>query len=746
MSDARRYFAPCPAGIESLLADELRALGLRGVRPQRSGVLFTGRTADGLKALFWTRLASRVLLTLAEVDASSADALYDAVKELPWEEHLRAGGTIAVDASGVNDELRNTQFTAVKVKDAIADRFREKFGRRPSVDVSSPDVRVNVALRATKATISIDLAGEPLHRRGYRTPGVQVAAPMKETLAAAVVALAGWPKVAAAGGAFVDPMCGSGTLAIEAALAAADIAPGLLNPRRSVERWLGFDRGAWDRLIDQAHERREAGLAKLPPILASDGDPKAIEIARTCIRRAGLEGRITLELRELASFDLPKGGAPGLVCTNPPWGERLSERSELPALYDVLAARLRGAEGWRLAVVSPDPDLAEGLHLAQKRTVSVGSGKGVATVTMFEIGAKAVAVKSEPKRRERNDRDRGASAAPARKAPADLPAVDATDFVNRLGKMSKHLGKWARKAGVGCYRVYDADLPEFALAIDMYAGDGPDEGKRWVYVAEYAAPGHIDEDKAAARLEAAVAAIPEVLGVPAEAVFVKRRERQRGSAQYDKLSACHVTGVVSESGLLFEVNFTDYLDTGLFLDHRDTRGWLGELASGKRFLNLFAYTGTATVHAAAGKAANTTTVDLSATYVSWARRNLALNGIADTKHEFVQADTITWLEQAAAEGREFDLVFCDPPTFSNSKRMDGTWDVQRDHAGLLLAIERVLAPGGQIVFSNNRRSFKLDADALAGAGLVATDVTGRTIPKDFERRPNVHNCWSIERG
>jgi 23S rRNA (guanine2069-N7)-methyltransferase / 23S rRNA (guanine2445-N2)-methyltransferase len=712
---------------------------LRGVRPQRSGVLFSGRLIDGYRALLWTRLATRVLLTLGEVGATSADDLYAGIKAMPWEDHVSPTGTIAIDAAGVNHALRNTQFTAVRVKDAIADRLREASGERPSVDTAHPDLRVNVAVRRDRATVSLDLAGQPLHRRGYRAHGVQVEAPMKETLAAAVLAYAGWSEIASAGGGLVDPMCGSGTLAIEAALAAGDVAPGLLRPDHPVVRWLGHDSEAWSRLMAEAERRRGAGRDAIPPVVASDSDARAVEVARDCVRRAGLEGVVEVLCRDLTHAEPPASrdadDPAGLIATNPPWGLRLSRPGELLALYTRLAtvARQRFG-GWRLAVVSPDPGLAGGLRLEPQRSAELGTGKGATRVTVFEVPASPS----------------GRAGAAGTSGPEILPAPRAADpataaFENRLRKMAKHWGTWARRNEVGCYRVYDADLPDYAVAIDVYAGAGPDTGKRWVHIAEYAPPPGIDPSKASARLADVLDAVPAILGVDPSAVFLKRRERQRGTAQYERVSKKGVTGIVDEAGLLFEVNFTDYLDTGLFLDHRETRAWLRELAEGMRFLNLFAYTGTATVHAAAGQAASTTTVDLSANYLEWAERNMLRNGFSEARHVREQADVLLWLRKAKTAGREFDLVFCDPPTFSNSKRMRDTWDVQRDHVTLLTAIERVLAADGQILFSTNKRRFDLDVESLERSGLTADDVTARTVPRDFERRSAPHHCWMVRR-
>lgn len=735
MSSAYAFFAPCPRGVEPLLADEFRRLRLPGVRPQRGGVLFSGALADAYRALLWSRLASRVLLSLSAVDAADADELYAGVREIAWEDHVAPEGTIAVDASGMSDTLRNTQFTAVRVKDAIADRFRDRFGVRPGVDTADPDLRVNVVLARGKARVSIDLSGEPLHRRGYRQSGIQVAAPMKETLAAALLEVAGWRGIAREGGGFADPLCGSGTIAIEAAMAATDTAPGLLRNRWGFDRWLGHDEEAWSALLDEADERCETGRGCAVPVLASDADPAAVEIAEACVRRAGLAGVVRVERRRLADAVPPAGAATGLVACNPPYGERLSAREGLPALYDELAERMRCAfSDWTLAVITPDDTLAAGLGERPERVHELYNGKILAPVSVFApFGADAHEAVRAPKSGLHEPAGASVSA----------PDPSAEAFENRLRKMAKHLGTWARRTGVTCYRVYDADLPDYNVAVDVYEGAAADLGRRFVHLAEYAPPSGIDPGKAAERLEWARVAAARVLGAEPEDVFVKRRERQRGTSQYERVARSGVNATVAENGLLFEVNLSDYLDTGLFLDHRDTRAWLRELAGGTRFLNLFAYTGTASVCAAAGGAVSTTTVDLSATYLDWAGRNLALNGVSGPQHSRVQADVTRWLDQARRLGNRYELVFCDPPTFSNSKRMSESWDVQRDHVALIRAAARLLADDGTLVFSCNRRRFTLDEVALAGEGLAVRDVTRRTIPKDFERTPHVHACWTI---
>lgn len=322
----------------------------------------------------------------------------------------------------------------------------------------------------------------------------------------------------------------------------------------------------------------------------------------------------------------------------------------------------------------------------------------------------------------------------------------AEQFAARLKKVAKDKRKWARKNDIWCYRVYDADLPDFSLAIDRYDGVWKSEGQSALCIAEYQAPKTVDPAKALARWEDAVDITVAVLGVPRERVFLKTRRREKGGGQYvdQQKSACKM--YTEESGNVFEVDMGSYLDTGIFLDHRMTREMVGSMAEGKHFLNLFAYTGTCTVHAAVGGALSTRTVDLSQTYLAWARRNMALNGFEGPKHKFVHADVLQWLDQACQGRKRYGLIFVDPPTFSNSKSMGkNTWSVQRDHVALLTRVAKLLAPGGRAVFSCNLRSFKPDYEALLAEGVVLEDVTAKTIPYDFERNPRIHCCYIVRR-
>lgn len=305
-------------------------------------------------------------------------------------------------------------------------------------------------------------------------------------------------------------------------------------------------------------------------------------------------------------------------------------------------------------------------------------------------------------------------------------------FANRLAKMHKHFGKWARRQGITCYRVYDNDIPGTPLAIDIY--------ENIVHVAEYARDHGMEPEEHAAWLDGCLKVISEVLDVSPELIYLKYRQRQKGLRQYERFARTGAEYIVRENGLRFLIKPADYLDVGLFLDHRNTRQMVRQEASGKRVLNLFAYTGSFTVYAAAGDSAETLTVDMSNTYLEWADRNLSLNGFSGKNNRLLQADVLAWLEQPPRE--QFDLIVLDPPTFSNSKRMDDTLDIQRDHVMLLNRTLRFCAPGGTLYFSTNYRRFNLWEEEIRASDI--RDISGKTVPEDF-RNKKIHRCYRIRK-
>ena len=712
------FVATTPLGAADLLAAELTALGIGPFRERPWGVTWTGELADAYRVCLWSRVASRVFLRLHAGPAPTPEALYASALEIDWTLHLPPEATLAVDFDAVRSAITHTQFGALKVKDAIVDQLRERRGVRPNIDTRRPGVRVSVRVVDDAAVFSIDLAGEGLHRRGWRGEGV--AAPLKENLAAALLLRCGWPEIAAGGGGFVDPMCGSGTLPIEAALIASDSAPGLSREYFGFLGWGGHDANLWQTLRAEASARR--ATSRFPPglILASDHDPHAVVVAKAAVIASGVAELVQIDRRPLGAVQPP--AATGLFLVNPPYGERLGDADKLRALYAEIGAVLKANfAGWHAGVLTGNPALGREIKIEARRTHRLFNGAIEAKLLRFQV---------EPENYTREFR-------PGRLPPVD-PARSASPgaqmFANRLRKNLDALGKWARREQVACWRAYDADMPEYSFAIDIYGN-----GERYACVQEYAAPPTVQEEKVRNRRAEAVSVLPQVLGLDADHIWFRTRRRNKGADQYNKLASEQEFHEVAEGGLKFLVNFDDYLDTGLFLDHRLTRARLREMTRGRRFLNLFGYTGTASVYAASGGAASTATVDLSRTYLDWAHRNLVLNGYAGREHVLIQADVLEWVRTAPAGG--WDVVFLDPPTFSNSKRMTGTLDVQRDHVGLLISAARLLGPDGVLVFSTNYTRFELDHSALPG--LIVEDISKATIPKDFERNARIHRCFLL---
>ncbi|RAU45458.1 MULTISPECIES: bifunctional 23S rRNA (guanine(2069)-N(7))-methyltransferase RlmK/23S rRNA (guanine(2445)-N(2))-methyltransferase RlmL [unclassified Pseudomonas] len=751
MSDRYELFLTCPKGLESLLAEEATALGLQDTREHTSTIRGIADMETAYRLCLWSRLANRVLLVLKRFAMKNADDLYHGVHDIDWADHLEPDGTLAVEFSGHGSGIDNTHFGALKVKDAIVDKLRTPDGERPSIDKLNPDLRVHLRLDRGEAILSLDLSGHSLHQRGYRLQ--QGAAPLKENLAAAVLIRSGWPRIAAEGGALADPMCGVGTFLVEAAMIAADIAPNLKRERWGFSAWLGHVPALWRKLHDEALARAEAGLARPPLwIRGYEADPRLIQPGRNNVERAGLSDWIKIYQGEVATFEpRPDQNQKGLVICNPPYGERLGDEASLLYLYQNLGERLRQAcLNWEAAVFTGAPDLGKRMGIRSHKQYAFWNGALPCKLLLIKVrpdqfvtgerlspeqrqAAREQAV-SDPLPEGLQARALNKNGNPIKPAPA--PAVEQPRlseggqmFANRLQKNVKGLSKWVKREGIDCYRVYDADMPEYAMAIDLYHD--------WVHVQEYAAPKSIDPQKASIRMYDALAAIPQALNIDKSHVVVKRRERQSGTKQYERQSAQGKFNEVNEGGIKLLVNLTDYLDTGLFLDHRPMRMRIQREAQGKRFLNLFCYTATATVHAARGGARSTTSVDLSKTYLDWARRNLSLNGFSD-RQRLERGDVMAWLESSRDE---YDLIFIDPPTFSNSKRMEGVFDVQRDHVQLIdLAMAR-LASGGVLYFSNNFRKFQMEEHVPQR--YAVEEITAQTIDPDFARNGKIHRAWKI---
>lgn len=715
------WFASCPKGLEALLASELAELGAVKTRETVAGVYAEGDMAFAYRACLWSRLANRILMPLDKTPVDSADDLYRGVAAIPWEEHLTPNEAIAVDFIGTNDAIRHTKFGAQQVKDAIVDRLQSHYSARPNVDLKHPDLRINVRLAKDQANISLDFSGDSLHKRGYRV--AMVPAPLKENLAAALLLRAGWPEIAASGGALLDPLCGSGTLLIEGAMMVADIAPGLNREQFGFHGWKQYEPDLWQELRQEALARCEQGLAKeLPEIRGYDKDTRAVSAAQENIACAGLEKWVRVMAKPIQAFKKPTHREidNGLIICNPPYGERWGDMEELRPLYQTLGeVAKRECPGWRLAVITGNADLAGELRLRAEKKYQFFNGTIPSQLLLFQL-------------RSVTD-EQPSQTSPYQKSLSD----GAQMFANRLKKNARKLAPWLDKSGVSCYRLYDADMPEYAVAVDIY-----DEA---IHVQEYAPPAKIDEEQANRHLSEVRQALLSLYPGSRGKLFFKERRRQKGDSQYQPVKSRQQRNqrdgsvfVVTEGSCRFEVNLSDYLDSGLFLDHRPVRRLLGEMAAGKRFLNLFCYTAAATVHAALGGAASSLSVDMSNSYLEWASRNFVLNKLDQMRHQLMRADCLDWL--AKGQG-EFDLIFLDPPTFSNSKKMEGVLDIQQDHPRLIAQAMAILARGGTLVFSNNYRKFELSGSVTAD--YLVENITAQTFDPDFQRNQKIHNCWLI---
>ena len=712
MSQKLTLFSTCPKGVEDLLAGECEQQGLTGISTVPGGVHCCGMLKNAYSLCLWSRVASRVLLKLHEFPVNTHDDLYHGVQAVDWSQHIQHDGSFAVDVHTAHREISNSHYATLKIKDAVVDQFKQALNQRPNVERNRPDIRLNAYIDKKNCTLYLDLSGEALHIRGYRQQSG--AAPLKENLAAAVLLRAHWPQLAVENRPLLDPLCGSATLLVEAAYMAAGMAPGLLRDYFGFFRWKQHQPDTWEQLLADASALIDK--TRVPRLIGIEKSYKVACIARENIEAAGFEGII--EVKQADSVDVVSGlfETAGLIVTNPPYGKRIGDDKQLKSLYLALGRKLKsGFPGWNVALLTASHELAKffGLRAHHKNTLYNGPLK--CTLYHYRIReSKAFAPEIE--------------AADSQTSSTD----DADMFANRLSKNIKHLSRWLRKENISCYRVYDADIPQYAVAVDIY-GD-------WIHVQEYEPPRSVDQVKAFIRLNEAVDVISRVLDVDQNRIVLKTRKRQSGKDQYLRQDDAGESLIASEYGLNFRINLKDYLDTGLFLDHRLTRRLIASLSNKKSFLNLFAYTGTATVYAAAGGASSTTTVDMSNTYLAWAQENLKLNKLAGKQHKFIREDCIKWLTDAKNKGERYQLIFLDPPTFSNSKRMDHTLDIRRDHVELIDQAMSVLDDDGLLIFSSNARGFKLDEKRLDEFAL--RDITRMTTSEDFRRKP-AHVCWCL---
>lgn len=706
-----QFLALTSPGIEILLADEIKELGAESVTQKPEGVYFQAPLSLGYKICLWSRMATRILLKLGEGDANNAEELLATSSKVAWSEVFDQSQTFAIDFVGKSEEIRNSQFGGLTVKDAIVDHFRDQGLPRPSVQKTDPDIRFQARLLRNEVVLYLDFSGRGLFQRGYRQD--TGAAPLKENLAAAMIKRSGWLDDTSKP--LVDPMCGSGTVVIEAVSMAAGMAPAIERHSWGFENWLGHEADAFNEALANAIEISEKGLAECAvKVFGSDIDHRVLKTAQQNARNSGLQHLIEFSCKDSNKLN-NSYGQPGTILFNPPYGERIGELPELVETFASLGQKFKSQFiDWRIAILTANVELLAMLKLATFKRYKLKNGPLDCQLALYNIDEKQVAKDAANPQAQFEQKD--------------------SAFANRLTKNRKNLKSWLKKEAIDCYRLYDADIPEYNVAIDIYG--------EYLVIHEYAAPATIAEDKAAKRLQEVIYFAPKVLDIPTSKVILKTRAKQKGKNQYQKVNKTQQSFWVNEYGAQLKVNLWDYLDTGLFLDHRKTRQILAGKAKQKRLLNLFAYTGSVSLQAALHGASEVTTVDMSNTYLEWAQDNFAQNKLNGHKYQFVQADCLKWLKDCK---QQYDVIFIDPPTFSNSKRMEDSFDVQRDHMSIISDALKCLAEGGEIMFTNNKRNFKIDQAKIEELGLSAQNISDQTRDKDFARNKHIHNSWLIKR-
>ena len=700
-------FVSCPKHLELLLRDELLSLGASEVSEGLAGVHLTATSDVMLKAVMWSRLANRIYIKLSSVHCANKKELYNAAMSIDWAKQCQEiPRTVSLKFNGTNKELKNTHFSSQVTKDAICDQLNDEFGIRPKVVKSDGHLSVYLRLKFKQVDIYQDITGHSLHQRGYR--GTNTLAPLKENLAAAVLIRAGWPEAAKNSHNLIDPMCGSGTLLTEGWLMACDMAPNLNLKSHALFSWIHFDSHKWTQMMLDAEARAALGMENYKgQMIGVDHHKDSIAQANGNLENMPHNKRISFQYQTLDKFRIPPRN--NIIVCNPPYGVRLQKNylSSWIHLRDWLKTKVTDAKA---AVLTPDE--AKGWLLGFRGTGSYSLLNGAIPIQLRLFNVNKDTQLNVPE---------GQLFA--------LPA-SAQMLANRLKKNQNSLNHWLEKEGIEAYRLYDADLPEYAVAIDCY--------QNHVHIQEYKAPKTIESKKALAHLNHVMLAVQSVIQPKHEKIHLKTRQIQKDKDQYDKFNEQEDRFVINEQGRKYLVDLEQYLDTGLFLDHRWLRNQVQKISANKKVLNLFSYTGAISVAAAKGNATAVTSVDTSKTYQKWAEENFALNALRNAKHEFVRCDVMKFLQRTKDQ---FDLIIADPPTFSNSHSRDEDWEVQKDQSVLINACMNLLASDGVLYFSCNFRKFVLDIDIEEKYSVE--DITKKSFDPDFSNS-KIHRCYQIK--
>ena len=758
-----QLLATCAFGLESLLRRELESLQLPAKVVEPGRVAFEGDHRAILKSNLWLRTADRILIKVGDFPAPNFDALFESTRDLDWTPYIAADGQFPVSGRCIRSQLTSVPACQRAIKKAIAQSLLRDF-QHTELPENGASFRVDFTLLKDHATLTIDTTGVGLNRRGYHQAGSSPQ--IKETLAAALIMLSYWRS----GRPLVTPFCRGATIAIEAAMIGLNRAPGL-GRSFACEDWSTESLSLSRELRNEAESQSEDKLETR--ILAFDHDDRMLTKARANAKFAGVTEAIHFDRADLHQIRNQRRF--GCLVAVPPAEEHFSSIRERDDYYHQLPDLFRRLPTWSHYVLADFRKLESLLGRPADRRRKLYSGGAPMTYFQFH-GPKPVT--NSPHNGEKDPEDSASNTSNAATANGsnataevhrkghDLAETKDTDphhqtkhepryehasgpaafgelstksreqaelFASRIRKRAKHLRKWPTKRGITCYRIYERDIPEIPLVVDLYEDS--------IHITEYDRPHERDPAEHGNWLDLMAQTAADGLNVSKQNIYLKRRGRQKGKTQHDKVAETFLRKEVREGGLKFLVNLADYVDTGLFLDHRITRGMVRDQAKGKHFLNLFCYTGSFTVYAADGDAKSTVSVDLSRNYLDWAKSNLAINGLDGDQHQFIHQDTMQFIQDHPVKPT-YDLVVIDPPTFSNSKRTEKDWTVQGQAEQLLERVLPLVIPGGVIYFSTNFRRFKFQPENLDLS--EAHEISRQTVPEDFRNR-RIHRCWRLVR-
>lgn len=703
------FVSTCAAGLEDLVTDELTSFGAEISSSRKGEVRWSATLEAGYRTCLWSRFSSRLILVLSEFTIDTTDDLYEAATTITWEDHLSVDDSFAVDcvrtASG---PVTNSMYGALRIKDGIVDRFRERHRIRPSVQTQRPNVRVYLQVHGTRALLGLDLSGEGLHRRGYRLDSGP--APLKENLAAAIMALSGWD------GKFplIDPMCGSATLLIEAALMKADSAPGLGRSYFGLFGWRGHQKSVWDELVAEALDREaSAREQKWPPLIGYDGNRSAIRAARKNIAQAGFADRILVAPQELHHLKNNFGQAGFLVC-NPPYGERLSDSQSVKHLYRHMGDLFQDQfPGWKMALFTAAPDYADRFKLHLDKSVKIFNGPLVCR--LFSGSPRAASV-------------------PAALGEWQISkAVDqdsATELGNRLKKNHRKFHPWACDKKLDWYRLYDRDLPQFNVTIDVTPPR--------LHIREFPLPSGKDPRSAEERFREVTQTVRNLFAVSRDQVMVHRRVSSR-KGQKNRTYRSKQTEI-REGKALFLLGGESDPETAFFPDQRFVRNYLGQVVDRGNFLSIFDTSGGSAISVALEGAITTTTLGVGARNVELLVNNFSRNGLHPDNHKAVTDSVMNWLKRGR---RQFDLIYICFRKKQYRQTNSSVFKVGSDHRFLIDRSIASLSESGRLVVSSLLPNFELDP-AVMDAYRCRT-MSKKLVSPDLTRGARNFRCWEIYR-